>query len=166
MLLRRAWAPTLKRTRLAATFAAHSQWSPATFASRRFESTTSRELVASVDSADAASSSVAGGLLAIDEEQVAAQAVAEVTAPKFPKGTRVGIVTSAGKMRKTIAVQYHKRKYIPKYDVYYNKKVKVFAHDEDELANEGDKVRVIPGDKRTERKRHVLESIIKRNAKV
>jgi len=64
-----------------------------------------------------------GELVAVDEEDVERVALDEVMSPKLPKGTRTGIVTST-KMDKTITVQFYKRKYVPKYDVYYNKKVK------------------------------------------
>lgn len=65
--------------------------------------------------------------------------------PEKPEGlrkTRVGVVTST-KMEKTIVVEYVARVPHPKFKKIIKKSKKFYAHDEDGLAKEGDKVRIV-----------------------
>ena len=98
--------------------------------------------------------------MSLDESKIAEIAEAEVMAPKAPKGTKVGVVTSA-KMKKTIVVTTRKRKYDSKYDLHFFKHVKCYAHDEEEIAKEGDKVRIVPAEKRGKTKRYALDEVLK-----
>lgn len=70
--------------------------------------------------------------------------MSENTAEK-PEGlrkTRVGVVTST-KMDKTIVVEYVARVPHPKFKKIIKKSKKFYAHDEDGVAKEGDKVRIV-----------------------
>ncbi len=65
--------------------------------------------------------------------------------PEKPEGlrkTRVGVVTST-KMDKTIVVEYVARVPHPKFKKIIKKSKKFYAHDEDGVAKEGDKVRIV-----------------------
>lgn len=65
--------------------------------------------------------------------------------PEKPEGlrkTRVGVVTST-KMEKTIVVEYVARVPHPKFKKIIKKSKKFYAHDEDGIAKEGDKVRIV-----------------------
>lgn len=69
----------------------------------------------------------------------------ETTETKKPTGlrkTRIGVVTST-KMGKTIVVEYVARVPHPKFKKIVKKSKKFYAHDENELAKEGDKVRIV-----------------------
>jgi small subunit ribosomal protein S17 len=56
--------------------------------------------------------------------------------------TRVGVVSS-NKMNKTIVVEVERRVPHPRFKKIVRRTSKIFAHDEDELAQEGDKVLVV-----------------------
>ncbi len=55
--------------------------------------------------------------------------------------TRIGVVVST-KMNKTIVVEYVARVPHPQFKKIVKKSKKFYAHDENELAKEGDKVRI------------------------
>lgn len=70
--------------------------------------------------------------------------MSEITTEK-PQGvrkTRVGVVTSTS-MAKTIVVVYIARVPHPKFKKIVKRSKKFYAHDENELAKEGDKVRIV-----------------------
>jgi len=78
---------------------------------------------------------------------------------------KVGIVVS-DKNAKSISVQVEHAKYFPKYNKYINKRRNIMAHDEDELAEEGDVVRIIPCRPMSRMKRFKLIDILKKAKKL
>lgn len=64
------------------------------------------------------------------------------TKPQGLRKTRVGIVTST-KMDKTIVVEYVARVPHPKFKKIVKKSKKFYAHDENDTAKVGDKVRIV-----------------------
>ena len=74
---------------------------------------------------------------------------------------RVGIVVST-KMDKTIAVNVRRQKKHPMYGKYLERSTKMLAHDEDEVAEEGDIVRIMETRPLSKRKRWRLTKIIER----
>ncbi len=62
-------------------------------------------------------------------------------------------------MAKTINVEIRSRKFVPKYGTYLISRKKFMAHDESEVANMGDLVRIIPGKKRSKMKHFELADI-------
>lgn len=70
--------------------------------------------------------------------------MSEITTEK-PQGlrkTRVGVVSSTS-MAKTIVVVYTARVPHPKFKKIVKRSKKFYAHDENEVAKEGDKVRIV-----------------------
>ena len=78
---------------------------------------------------------------------------------------KVGIVVS-DKNAKSISVQVEHPKYFPKYNKYMNKRRNIMAHDEEELAEEGDVVRIIPCRPMSRLKRFKLIDILKKAKKL
>ena len=78
------------------------------------------------------------------------------------RGAKVGRVVSI-KNAKTVTVQVDYQKYFPKYDVYRRQSSRIMAHDEQEAANFGDIVRIVPSRPFSARKRHLLKDVISRN---
>ena len=66
----------------------------------------------------------------------------ETTKKPGLRKTRVGVVTST-KMDKTIVVEYVARVPHPKFKKIVKKSKKFHAHDENSMANVGDKVRIV-----------------------
>ncbi|MEG0024852.1 MAG: 30S ribosomal protein S17 [Akkermansia sp.] len=66
----------------------------------------------------------------------------ETDKPEGLRKTRVGVVTSI-KMDKTIVVEYIARVPHPKFKKIVKKSKKFYAHDENDTAKVGDKVRII-----------------------
>ncbi|MBT9448553.1 30S ribosomal protein S17 [Akkermansia glycaniphila] len=64
------------------------------------------------------------------------------TKPQGLRKTRVGVVTST-KMDKTIVVEYVARVPHPKFKKIVKKSKKFYAHDENDTAKVGDKVRIV-----------------------
>jgi small subunit ribosomal protein S17 len=62
---------------------------------------------------------------------------------KLRRGALIGIVCS-DKMQKTINVRVERQKYFSKYDKWQNFTKKFMAHDEDEVCDMGDLVRIVP----------------------
>ncbi len=73
--------------------------------------------------------------------------------------TKVGIVTS-NKMNKTIIVKTERLVKHPKYGKYVRRWTKYWAHDEDNLANVGDKVLIMETRPLSKKKRWRLISIL------
>lgn len=73
--------------------------------------------------------------------------------------TKVGRVIST-KCQKTINVAIHGKRFIPKYNKYLRFTKKIMAHDEEELCDEGDVVRIIPSKKRSKMKKYDLVEIL------
>jgi len=72
-----------------------------------------------------------------------------------------GIVVS-DKMDKTIVVQVTRRYRHPKYKKYVNERVRYKAHDEENTAKMGDKVRIIESRPLSREKRWRLTSVLER----
>ena len=73
--------------------------------------------------------------------------------------TRIGIVTS-NRMNKTIIVKTERLVKHPKYGKYVRRWTKYWAHDEDNLANVGDKVLITETRPLSKKKRWRLVSIL------
>jgi len=73
--------------------------------------------------------------------------------------TKIGIVTS-NKMNKTIIVKTERLVKHPKYGKYVRRWTKYWAHDEDNLANIGDKVLIMETKPLSKKKRWRLVSIL------
>lgn len=78
------------------------------------------------------------------------------------KQALVGVVTST-KCAKSITITIKKDKYIPKYNKFLCRTKKKMAHDEEERAQLGDLVRIVPCAPKSKKKRHKLFEIIKRH---
>ncbi len=76
------------------------------------------------------------------------------------KQCMVGVVTST-KCAKSITVMVTRQKLIPKYRKFINTRKKFMAHDEEEKANLGDLVRIVPCRPMSRKKRHKLMDIVK-----
>lgn len=76
------------------------------------------------------------------------------------KQSMVGVVTST-KCAKSITVTVTRQKLVPKYRKLVNTRKKFMAHDEEERANVGDLVRIVPCRPMSRKKRHRLMDIIK-----
>jgi small subunit ribosomal protein S17 len=77
------------------------------------------------------------------------------------KGVKYGTVVS-NKMDKTISVSCSRLVIVPKYRNRVVKSRKIFAHDESEEANIGDRVRIVPCNKISKRKAFRLDTILRR----
>ncbi len=87
----------------------------------------------------------------------------ETTTTEKPQGlrkTRIGVVVST-KMAKTIVVEYVARVPHPIFKKIVKKSKKFYAHDEQELAKDGDKVRIRETRPLSALKRWELVEIIK-----
>ena len=73
--------------------------------------------------------------------------------------TKIGVVTS-NKMNKTIIVKTERLVKHPKYGKYVRRWTKYWAHDEDNLANIGDKVLIMETKPLSKKKRWRLVSIL------
>ena len=73
----------------------------------------------------------------------------------------VGTVVST-KNLKSIVVKVARKKYVTKYDKTFNVHKRIMAHDEDENANLGDVVRIVPCRPMSKKKRHALIDILQR----
>ena len=80
---------------------------------------------------------------------------------KKRKQSKIGVVVST-KAAKSITVEIRNLKYFPKYRALVPRHKKIMAHDEEERANEGDIVRIVPCRPRSRKKRHELIDIIRR----
>lgn len=88
--------------------------------------------------------------------------MSEQTETQKPQGlrkTRVGVVVST-KMEKTIVVEYIARVPHPKFKKIVKKSKKFYAHDENSIAKEGDKVRIIETRPLSKLKRWELVEVI------
>lgn len=74
---------------------------------------------------------------------------------------RVGFVVS-NKMKKTITVAIERRVPHPIYKKYYKKTTKLMAHDENEICNVGDKVKIMETRPLSKKKRWRLVDIIEK----
>ena len=71
----------------------------------------------------------------------------------------IGRVVS-NKAAKSITVAVQRRKFVSKYNSYMRWTKKVMAHDEEEVCNIGDIVRIIPCKPKSKKKRHSLSDIL------
>jgi small subunit ribosomal protein S17 len=78
----------------------------------------------------------------------------------LPKGTLVGTVVST-KMQKTVNVAVDRYKVHPKYRKRIRYTRKFMAHDENEVASDGDLVLIVPSQKISKKKHFVLREILK-----
>ena len=88
--------------------------------------------------------------------------MSEQTETQKPQGlrkTRVGVVVST-KMDKTIVVEYIARVPHPKFKKIVKKSKKFYAHDENSIAKEGDKVRIVETRPLSKLKRWELVEVI------
>ncbi len=74
---------------------------------------------------------------------------------------RIGIVVS-NRMKKTISVAIEKRVPHPIYKKYFKKTTKLMAHDEQEICNIGDKVKIMETRPLSKRKRWRLVEIVEK----
>jgi small subunit ribosomal protein S17 len=72
----------------------------------------------------------------------------------------IGKVVST-KCAKSVTVAVNRYTYIPKYNTYRRKTKKFMAHDENEVANMGDIVRIVQCRPMSRKKRHTVMDIIK-----
>eukprot|EP00527_Entomoneis_sp_CCMP2396_P000831 CAMPEP_0198140602 /NCGR_PEP_ID=MMETSP1443-20131203/3747_1 /TAXON_ID=186043 /ORGANISM="Entomoneis sp., Strain CCMP2396" /LENGTH=107 /DNA_ID=CAMNT_0043803091 /DNA_START=251 /DNA_END=574 /DNA_ORIENTATION=- len=79
---------------------------------------------------------------------------------RFPRGSLVGTVVST-KMQKTINVAVDRSKIAPKIKIRQTYTRKFFAHDENEVANDGDLVLIIPSHRMSKNKHFLLLEIIR-----
>lgn len=95
-------------------------------------------------------------------EAVSDEKAAEVSGVRAPvKKTLLGRVVS-DKMQKTIVVLVTERKVHRLYRKYMTRTKKVKAHDEDNVAHEGDTVRVVESRPLSKDKRWVLSEVVER----
>jgi small subunit ribosomal protein S17 len=80
---------------------------------------------------------------------------------KQRRGCLVGIVVS-DLNAKSISIKVDREKYFPKYDAFLSRTKKFMAHDENEVCEMGDLVRVVPCRPMSKKKRHVVLDIIKK----
>lgn len=73
----------------------------------------------------------------------------------------VGIVVS-DKNAKSISIKVDREKYFPKYDSFLKSTKKFMAHDEDEVCEMGDLVRIVPCRPMSKKKRHRVLDIIRK----
>mmetsp|Transcript_15836 Transcript_15836/g.43808 ORF Transcript_15836/g.43808 Transcript_15836/m.43808 type:complete len:284 (-) Transcript_15836:430-1281(-) len=78
----------------------------------------------------------------------------------LPKGSLVGKVVST-KMQKTVNVAVDRYKIHPKYRKRIKYTRKFMAHDEDEVASDGDTVLIVPSQRISKKKHFVLREIIR-----
>ena len=78
----------------------------------------------------------------------------------LPKGTLVGTVVST-KMQKTVNVAVDRYKIHPKYRKRIRYTRKFMAHDENEVASDGDLVLIVPSQRISKKKHFVLREILK-----
>ncbi len=78
----------------------------------------------------------------------------------LPKGTLVGTVVST-KMQKTVNVAVDRYKIHPKYRKRIRYTSKFMAHDEHEVASDGDLVLIVPSQRISKKKHFVLREILK-----
>ncbi len=76
------------------------------------------------------------------------------------KGVKQGVVVS-DKMHKTITVKITRLVKVPKYGNRVRRSTKLFAHDEEEEAHYGDRVRIVPCRRIAKRKAFKLAEILK-----
>lgn len=76
------------------------------------------------------------------------------------RGARVGKVVSV-KNAKSITVLVPYKKYFPKYNMHLWRSSRIMAHDDQEIANRGDIVRIVPCRPMSAKKRHILKDIVK-----
>jgi small subunit ribosomal protein S17 len=81
-------------------------------------------------------------------------------AATLPKGTLVGTVVST-KMQKTVNVAVDRYKIHPKYRKRIRYTRKFMAHDENEVASDGDLVLIVPSQRISKNKHFVLQEILK-----
>lgn len=81
-------------------------------------------------------------------------------AATLPKGTLVGTVIST-KMQKTVNVAVDRYKIHPKYRKRLRYTRKFMAHDENEVASDGDLVLIVPSQRISKNKHFVLQEILK-----
>jgi len=79
---------------------------------------------------------------------------------KFPRGSLVGVVVS-DKMQKTVNVAVNRYRIVPKYLKRVKYTRKFMAHDENEVANMGDTVLIVPCQKISKRKHFMLREILR-----
>lgn len=82
------------------------------------------------------------------------------TEKKSVQKTRVGVVTS-DKMNKTIVVEVERRVPHPRFKKIVRRTSKFYAHDEQELAKEGDKVLIVETKPLSKLKRWSLAEVLK-----
>ena len=73
----------------------------------------------------------------------------------------VGIVVS-DKNEKSVTIKVDREKYYPKYQVTLNRTKKFMAHDEDEVCEMGDLVRIVPCRPMSKMKRHTVLDVIRK----
>ena len=81
------------------------------------------------------------------------------------KNRKTGVVVST-KPAKTVVVEVSRRVQHPLYRRYITRKKKFMAHDEDGLANPGDRVRIVECRPLSRRKRWRLEAVVLKSRQV
>lgn len=85
---------------------------------------------------------------------------------KRHKRTLLGVVTSAGKMQKTVKVRVLRRKLHPLYKKFLTRYSEYLAHDEKNEYREGDKVVIIESRPLSKLKRWRVQRLVERPAAV
>jgi small subunit ribosomal protein S17 len=123
--------------------------------------------VSNVSSSSSSSSS--SGVSSVEANQgLAAEYAAEVADVVLAEAERVkrrqslvGIISST-KNAKSITVVVQHQKFFPKYNSHIKRRKKIMAHDEAELGNVGDVVRIVPCRPMSKMKRHALIDVIRK----
>jgi len=84
---------------------------------------------------------------------------------KFPRGSFVGVVASV-KMQKTVNVAVTRWRIVPKIRKRIKYTRKFMAHDENEVANLGDTVLIVPCQRISKRKHFMLREIIRQKGQL
>ena len=84
---------------------------------------------------------------------------------KKRRQSMIGIVVS-DKCSKSVTIKVEREKYFPKYDKYVKRTRKFMAHDEEELCDMGDVVRIVPCRPMSKMKRHSVIDIIKKGQRL
>lgn len=91
--------------------------------------------------------------------------LAEAALRKLRRGALIGLVVS-DKAQKTITIKVDRQKYIPKYDKMQNHTKKFMAHDELEICDMGDLVRIVPCRPMSKRKHHKVLDILRKGQRL
>ena len=84
---------------------------------------------------------------------------------KKRRQSMIGVVVS-DKCSKSVTIKVEREKYFPKYDKHVTRTRKFMAHDEEELCEMGDLIRIVPCRPMSKLKRHMVIDIIKKGQRL